>query len=370
MRFSCLSENLAKGLSIVSKAVSTKGSLPVLAHVLLKTEDGKVKLAATDLETGVVTWVGAKVEEEGAVTVPARLLSELVANLPSGKIELRAEKQTLTLRAPQAKSRLNGLAAEEFPPLPEIKGEAAFLLDSKDFPAAVSQVAFASASDESRPILTGVLIKGSGKNLSLVGVDGFRLAERRIDLADDLVKDLSMVIPSRALAEVARLTAHQENPVRVVLLPDENQVLFELEDSRVTSRLLEGQFPDYKKIIPPTFSSKAKLLTEDFLKAVRLAAIFARDSASIVRLKLESSQPLTLFANTAEVGENRTKVEAQIEGEPLEIAFNSKYLTDVLSNLQSEEVIFEASGPLNPGVIKPSPATDYLHLIMPVRTAS
>lgn len=369
MRFSCLSENLAKGLSIVSKAVSSKGSLPVLSHVLLKTEDGKVKLAATDLETGVVTWVGAKVEEEGAVTVPARLLSELVANLPPGKIEINTKKQGLTLRAPQVKSRLSGLAAEEFPPLPEVGGKTAFSLDPKVFPAAVSQVAFAAASDESRPVLTGVLLKGSGKNLSLVGVDGFRLAERKLNLSKDLAKDLSMVIPSRTLAEVARLAAHQENPVRVVLLPEENQILFELEDSRITSRLLEGQFPDYEKIIPPSFNTQAKLLTEDFLKAVRLASIFARDSASIVRLRLDSAGPLVLSANTAEVGENRTKVEARIEGEALEIAFNSKYLTDVLSNLQSEEVIFEASGPLNPGVLKPSPATNYLHLIMPVRTA-
>ena len=376
MKFSCLSENLAKGLSIVSKAVSTKGSLPVLAHVLLKTEDGKVKLAATDLETGVVTWVGARVEKEGAVTVPARLLSELVANLPQGKIEISAEKQRLTLRAPQIKSRLNGLSADEFPPLPDvpeapsIKGEAAFLLDSETFPAAVSQVAFAAASDESRPILTGVLIKGVGKDLSLVGVDGFRLAERKLCLSEDLAKELSMVIPSRTLAEVARLAAHQEEPVRVVLLPEENQVLFELQGSRITSRLLEGKFPDYKKIIPPSFTTKAKLLTEDLLKAVRLAAIFARDSASIVRIKLEASQPLTLSANTSEVGENRTRVEAGVEGEPLEIAFNSKYLIDVLSNLQAEEVVFEASGPLNPGVLKPFGSSNYLHLIMPVRTAN
>lgn len=370
MKFSCLSENLAKGLSIVSKAVSSKGSLPVLSHVLLKTEDGKVKLAATDLETGVVTWVGAKVEEEGAVTVPARLLSELVANLPPGKIEISAEKQTLVLTAPHADSRLSGLAAEEFPPLPEVGGKTAFSLDPKNFPSAVSQVVFAAAADESRPILTGVLVKGSGKDLSLVGVDGFRLAERKLELSEELAKDLSMVIPSRALAEVARLAAHQENPVRVVLLPKENQVLFELEGSRITSRLLEGQFPDYEKIIPPSFNTQAKLLTEEFLKAVRLASIFARDSASIVRLHLDAEGPLVLSATTAEVGEGKTEVEAQIEGEPLEIAFNSKYLTDVLSNLASEEVIFEASGPLNPGVIKPSPTTNYLHLIMPVRTAS
>jgi DNA polymerase-3 subunit beta len=172
------------------------------------------------------------------------------------------------------------------------------------------------------------------------------------------------------LAEVARLSAHQEEPVKVTLLPEENQVLFELADSRITSRLLEGQFPDYEKIIPPSFNTRAQLATEEFLQAVRLASIFARDSASIVHLNLDAEKPLVLSATTAEVGEGKTEVEAKVEGEPLEIAFNSKYLTDVLSNLRSEEVIFEASGALNPGVIKPSPATNYLHLIMPVRTAS
>jgi DNA polymerase-3 subunit beta len=369
MRFSCLSENLAKGLSIVSKAVSSKGSLPVLSHVLLQTDDGRVKLAATDLETGVVTWIGAKIEEEGAVAVPARLLAELVANLPPGKIEIRAEKQNLILTAPHADSRLSGLAADEFPPLPEAGGKTVFSLDPKVFPAAVSQVVFAAASDESRPILTGVLVKGSGKNISLVGVDGFRLAERKLDLIEDLAEDLSIVIPSRTLAEVGRLSAHQEEPVRAILLPEENQVLFELEGSRITSRLLEGQFPDYEKIVPSSFNTRAKLLTDDFLKAVRLASIFARDSASIVRLNLESGKPLILSATTAEVGEGKTNVEAEVEGEPLEIAFNSKYLTDVLSNLQAEEVVFEASGALNPGVIKPAKSSDYLHLIMPVRVA-
>jgi len=203
----------------------------------------------------------------------------------------------------------------------------------------------------------------------LVGVDGFRLAERKLELPEDLAGELSIIIPSRTLAEVARLSSHQENPVKVVLLPEENQILFELEGSRVTSRLLEGQFPDYEKIIPPSFTTRGKLLTNDFLKAVRLASIFARDSASIVRLNLEAEKPLTLSATTAEVGEGKTEVEAKVEGEPLQIAFNSKYLTDVLSNLASEEVIFEASGSLNPGVIKTSPAENYLHLIMPVRTA-
>jgi len=370
MKFSCLSENLAQGLSIVSKAVSSRGSLPVLSHVLLKTEDGRVKLAATDLETGVITWIRAKVDEEGGTTVPARLLLELVNNLPPGKVEISTEKQILTLTTPGVQSRLNGLAAEEFPPLPEAEGKKVLSLDPKEFLQAVSQVAFAAASDESRPILTGILVRGSGKELRLVGVDGFRLAERKLGLPQELSEDLSMVVPAKTLSEVARLAVQQEEPVRVVLLPEENQILFELEGVRITSRLLEGQFPDYKKIIPPSFDTQAKLSTEEFLKAIRLTAVFARDSASVVRLRLAADKPLVLSANTAEVGEGKTEVEAKIEGESLEIAFNSKYLTDVLSNLQSEEVVFEASGPLNPGVIKPPQSSNYLHLIMPVRTTS
>jgi len=370
MKFSCLSENLVWGLSVISKAVSAKGSLPVLSHVLLQTEGGKVKLAATDLETGIVTWVGAKVEEEGAVSVPARLLMDLVANLPPGKIEVRSEDQSLILTAPGADSRLYGLAAEEFPPLPKMEGEQKLSLDPKEFSAAVSQVSFAAATDESRPILTGILLKGSGKRISLVGVDGFRLAEKRLSLAEELAEEISLVVPARTLVEVARLSSRQEAPIQVALLPRESQILFGLDGVRITSRLLEGQFPDYEKIIPSSFTTRAQLPTGDFLQAVRLASIFARDSASVVRLQLDAEKPLVLSANTAEVGEGKTEVEAKVEGEPLQIAFNSKYLTDVLSRLQSEEVVFEATGALNPGVIKPVGSSDYLHIIMPVRTTS
>lgn len=374
MKFSCLSENLAHGLSTVSKAVSAKGSLPILSHVLLKTDEGRILLGATDLETGIVTWVGAKVEEEGGVTVPARLLSELVASLPPGKIELKVDKgQTLQLTSPEARSRLNGLDAGEFPPLPSSSGKRILNLAPKSFLRAVSLTSFASARDESRPVLTGTLIKGSGQELRLVGVDGFRLAEKKLLLSNPIEEKIHMVIPSQTLLEIARLGSRQggeEKEIVTTILPKENQVLFDLGDVRVTSRLLEGQFPDYEKIIPASFSSRVKLSTEEFLKAVRMASIFARDSAGIVKLRLEPEAPLTVSAATSEVGENVSRVEAKIEGDPLEIAFNSKYLTDVLSNLGSEEVVFEAGGPLNPGTIKPADADDYLYVLMPIRTTT
>lgn len=374
MKFSCLSENLAQGLSIVSKAISAKGSLPILSHVLLKTDEGRLQLGATDLETGIVTWVGAKVEEDGGVTVPARLLSELVSHLPPGKIELTADdKKILTLSAPQAHSRLNGMDAGEFPPLPSAAGKRVLNLSPQDFLRAVSLTSFASARDESRPILTGILVKGSGRELRLVGVDGFRLAEKKLPLAKDLEEDVSMVIPAPTLLEVARLGSRQgegEEGIAVTILGKENQVLFDLGSVRITSRLLEGPFPDYEKIIPRSFSSQVKLSTEEFLKAVRLASVFAKDSAGIVKLKLKPGELLTISANTSEVGDNVSRVEATIEGEPLEIAFNSKYLIDVLSNLDCDEVVFEAGGPLNPGIIKPADSEDYLYVVMPVRTAS
>lgn len=372
MKFSCLSENLAQGLSVVSKTTSTKGSLPVLSHILLRTEDGRLRLGATDLETGVVTWVGGKVLEEGGLTVPARLLWELISQLPPGKIEIAAQNQVLTVRTdpPYTKSKLYGLAADEFPPFPEPEGQKLFSLGPKVLAEAVSKVAFAAAHDESRPILTGVLVKGEATDLHLVGVDGFRLAEKKISLPKPLSENISLVIPARTLSEVVRLAGNTEEPITATLLSEENQTLFSLNGARIVCRLLEGQFPDYEKIIPASFSTRAEIPTEDFLKAVRLAAVFARDSASVVKISLVPDQPVTFSANTQEVGEHQTEVEAKIEGEPLQIAFNSKYLTDLLSNLGDEGVVFEASGPLNPGVFKPASSADYLHLIMPVRTTA
>jgi DNA polymerase-3 subunit beta len=371
MKFSCLSENLAKGLSIVSKAVSSRGSLPVLSHVLLQTEDGRLKLGATDLETGVVTWVGGKVLEEGGLTVPARLLWELVSQLPSGKMEIASQKQVLTVRTeqPYTKSRLHGLPADEFPPFPAPKGQKLFSLTPKVLAEAVGTVAFAAARDESRPILTGVLVRGEASDLRLVGVDGFRLAEKRIVLDEPLSESVSLVIPAKTLSEVVRLGGSAEEPLTAMLLPEENQTLFSLSGAKVACRLLEGQFPDYEKIIPASFSTRAEIPVADFLKAVRLAAVFARDSASVVKMALAPDQPITFSANTQEVGEHKTTLEAKVEGEPLEIAFNSRYLTDLLSNLGDEGVIFEAGGPLNPGVFKPVSSSDYFHLIMPVRIA-
>lgn len=371
MKLSCLQENLSGGVSVVSRSVATKGSLPVLSNILLQTEAGRLKLSATNLETGIVTWVGAKIEKEGALTIPARILSDLISSLGPGKLDLQTDGQVLTIEAKGAHSKINGMAAEEFPTLPVVGEDPLLTIDPKVFSEAVGQVAFAAAADDSRPILTGILIKSQGTTLTLVAVDGFRLSERKITLTTEPKKEVSLVIPARTLGEVARLVSGDSEPLHLYVAEAENQVIFKTSAFEISSRLLEGEFPDYEKIIPKSFGSSAAMETTDLMKAVRLAAIFAKDSANIVKLKfLPEAGKIVLSANTAEVGENETELESKVEGEAGEIAFNAKYLVDCLSNLDAEKITIHFGGPLSPGLVRMDGREDFLHLVMPVRIQS
>lgn len=370
MKFSCLQENFNRGISIVNKAVATKGALPVLSNILLEARKNGLKLSATDLETGIVTQVGAKVEKEGAVTVPARILSDFVSSLPPSTIEIAMENQILSLVSEKARSRIHGLAAEEFPPLPQAAAVSSFKIPAVEFANAVAQVVYAAATDESRPVLAGVLIRGGEgeKELVLAGVDGFRLAERRMPLAEPLPQRIDIVIPGRTLREVMRIAGADEGHLAIDIIDDDKQIVFSKADTVISARLLEGAFPDYNQIIPKSFVTKAIFNREELLQAIRLAAIFARDSASIVKLTLDSKEErLVLSANTQEVGDSAVTIEGRIEGSGGEIAFNSKYLTDCLSNLSDEEISFEMNETLNPGMIRPVGVDSYLHLVMPVR---
>lgn len=368
MRFSVLQENLSQGLSTVGKAVATKGSLPVLANVLIATDEGRLKLAATNLETGIITWVGAKVEENGAVTIPARLLTEFVGNLPPEQINGAVANNLLTITTPTASSTFNGVDAAEFPALPQYPSETSLTFDPKLLAAAISEVAFAAAADEGRPILTGVLLKVTGEQAVLVGVDGFRLAERRITLSPAAKKDFSVVIPARTLQEIVRLLGAEKGTIEAAMIPEGNQVVFKGENILVFSQLLEGEYPDYAKIIPAEHSLTATFNRDELQKSVRLASVFARDSTSIVKFKVEPEEGrIKVSAAASELGEGMSQLAAQIEGEGLTIAFNSRYLADLLTNLKSEELVLTTAGNLAPAVFRPVGREDYLHIIMPVR---
>jgi DNA polymerase-3 subunit beta len=381
VKVSCLQENLAKGLSIVGRAVATRSTLPVLSNVMLATDGARLKLSATNLEIGIVCWIGAKVEEDGSITVPARLLTDFVNSLPPERIdmELTVRTQTLNLKCARFEANIKGIDAQEFPLIPTAGEDNKISLDPSMLRQMIDQVAFAAATDESRPILTGVLAKFQGEQLTLAAADGFRLSVRTTHFAEPVSGPVTVIVPARALAELSRIcgeqsrtvSGEQEQPIEVTITPARNQALFHMTNVDLVSQLIEGNFPDYNQIIPKSYSTRTVVSTGDFLKAAKTANIFARDAANIVRVEIVPGGELapgriTLTATSAEVGDNVGEIDAVIEGEEMEIAFNAKYLIDVLSVVDAAQVALETTTASSPGVIKPVGSEDFTHVIMPM----
>ncbi|MDQ6795591.1 MAG: DNA polymerase III subunit beta [Chloroflexota bacterium] len=372
MKLSVMQENLARGLSVVSRAVSTRSTLPVLANVLLKTEDAGLKLTATNLEIGITYWVPGKIESDGATTVPAKLLTDYVNALQGGErvdLELTAG-ETLHLRAGRSESHLKGIDADEFPAIQTAGERPTTRIAQNVLRQALEETAFAAASDEARPILTGVLARFEGSTLTLAAADNYRIAVKTIPILDP-VAETSVVIPARALNELARILADVDEPVDIVLAQARNQILFHLEGVDLVSRLIDGQFPNYQQVLPQSHTTRAVLDREELLRAVRPAALIAHESANIVKLQIEANgnAGITVSAN-AEVGDHVGQVEAAVEGDGTTIAFNARYLADVLTNVDAEQFALELNGPLSPGVFRPIGDDQYVHVVMPVRTTS
>jgi len=373
MKISCLQENLAKGLGIVGRAVSPRSTLPVLGNVLLATDAGRLKLSATNLEVGINCWIGAKVEEEGTTTVPARTLIDLVNALPPEQVdmELVVRTQTLNLRAGRSESNIKGIDAQEFPLVPVPEGEGGIPIEPDVLRTAIQQVAFAAATDESRPILTGVLAKFGESQLTLAAADGFRLSVRTFPLPQSIADPFSIIVPARALVELSRISGDQKEPVVITVTPTRNQVIFQLTDIVLVSQLIDGNFPDYRQIIPRDLTTHTVVDTAAFLKACKTALIFARDAAHIGRLHIKPSSELApghmvVSATSAETGDDVSELDASIEGEEIEIAFNVKYLIDVLSVADSPQVALDTTTSSSPGVIRPVGEADFTHVIMPM----
>jgi DNA polymerase-3 subunit beta len=367
-----MQENLARGLSVVSRAVSTRSTLPVLANVLLKTEDAGLKLTATNLEIGITYWVPGKIDSDGATTVPAKLLTDYVNALQGGErvdLELTAG-QTLHLRAGRYESHIKGIDADEFPAIQTAGDRPTTRIAQNVLRQALEETAFAAASDEARPILTGVLARFEGDTLTLAAADNYRIAVKTIPILDP-VPETSVVIPARALNELVRILSDIDQPIEIVLAQARNQILFHLEGIDLVSRLIDGQFPNYQQVLPQSHTTRAVLDREELLRAVRPAALIAHESANIVKLQIEANghAGITVSAN-AEVGDHVGQVEAAVEGDGTTIAFNARYLADVLTNVDAEQFALELNGPLSPGVFKPVGDDRYVHVVMPVRTTS
>ncbi len=373
MRVSCLQENLAKGLSIVGRAVATRSTLPVLSNILLATDQGRLKLSATNLEIGITCWIGAKVEEDGAMTVPARTFVDLVSALPAERVdmELVVRTQTLNLKCGRFENNVRGIDATEFPLIPTADDDKAIRIDPEVLRTLVNQVVFAAATDESRPILTGVLARFDNDKVTFAASDGFRLAVRTAPLLEPVPAPLSVIIPARALAELGRISGDQEDPVTINITPSKSQVLFHLDHIELVSQLIDGNFPDYTQIIPKKKETRTVVGTAELLKACKAANVFARESANIVKLTIEPGSELapghiTVQATSAETGDNVGEMDATVEGTPIQIAFNVKYLIDMLSAANAAQVALETSTPSSPGKFVPVGDDSFLCVVMPM----
>jgi DNA polymerase III subunit beta len=371
MKVSLLQENLAKGVMMVGRMVASKAQLPVLSNILLVTESGKLRVSATNLETGMNVWISSKIDEPGKITVPAKIFMELVSSLPKETVILETEGEKIKVTCGKFKATVNGILAEEFPEVPSLKsgskkGVESLKIKTSVFESFIDQVAMAAGVDEARPIFTGVKWE-IGKNIKLAATDGYRLSVKKIKGVSWSGEKKEMIVPAKALMEITKIVSKvDDDEVLVAVTDKDKQLILALKDVEVVTRLIEGEFPDFEKIIPTTASSTVELDREELTQAVRAVAIFARDSANIVKFKV-TDKYLLISANAPQVGENEVGVSVERKGEETEIAFNSRYLLEILSLVKAERLTLSMSGPLNPGVFREVPDQDFLHIIMPVR---
>ncbi len=374
MKVTVLQENLARGLGIVSKAVSPRSTLPVLANVLIASDEGRLRLSATNLEMGITCWIPARIDEEGSTTVPARTFGDLVSTLPSDQVLLKLDVQTQTLnvRGGTSTNDIKCIDAQEFPPLPVPDFDGAVQINVGDFREMIHQVAFAASSDEARPVLMGVLVQVDKDKLTMAAADGFRLSVRKAVLSTPSPAPVSAIVPSQALKELARVATDGEEPIYMVLPKGRGQVVFRVKDVEVVSQLIDGTFPDYQQIIPRSYKSRTLVSTSSLLKACKQAEIFAREGSNVARFNIKTAQSdmqpseVEISATSEETGKNETIVEATVDGSGVLIAFNVKFLREALEVIKTPNVALETSAANAPGVVRPVGDEDFLHVIMPM----
>lgn len=368
MKLQISQENLNQGLSIASRFVSSRPQLPILSSILLSVDNGKLRLSATNLELGINIWLGAKIEKEGSLAMPAKEMAEFVSYLSTQNVDLVSEKDNqLTISSSQATASFVGMRADEFPQIPKLDKQSSFSLPLKGLSEAVSQVGFAAASDETRPVLEGIFWQFGNGEYSMVATDGYRLSLKKVVLEQKSGEEKSaFLVPAKTLSEVIRLG--KQETVQIGLTKGQNQAIFAFPQMEISSRLLEGEFPEYEKIIPQSTKTKVFLNKDDFAQSVKIASVFARESANIVLLNIDK-QEITITANAPQVGENKTSLPVKAEGEPVKIAFNFKFLLDFVNAVPADkkDIIIELNDSLSPTVFKIDGDDTWLHIIMPVR---
>ncbi len=364
MKLQVTQENLNKALATVARVASSRGTLPILANVLIKTVNNRLSIAATNLDIAITHYIGAKVEDEGAITVPARLMQDFVSSLPAGVIKLDLDEFRLHIVTDQYQSVVNGAGAEEFPVMPAIAGGTTWTVPVETLKRSLQQVIIAASSDEARPVLTGVYIHTSEGKLYMAATDSYRLAEKKLM---EQKQDVQLLVPVSAMQDLLRIVSDTDAS-DVTVTHDEQQVLFTVGDVELVARLIEGKYPDYRKLIPSTFATTATLKRADFLNVTKVSSLFARESAGSITIHIdETKQELSIKSVASQLGENTATAVAKITGEG-SITLNSRYLLDALHVLSGDEVILSFNGKLEPSVLRDPAANDYTHIIMPLKS--
>jgi DNA polymerase-3 subunit beta len=372
MKVQVLQENFQRGLAIVSRAVPSQTSLPIAANVLVGTDGGRLKLSATDLDISISAWIGARVDSEGVTTIPARLLNDFVAQLPAETtdIELPDGERQVRIACARHEATINIMNADDFPAIESLTEGISIDSNAAELKHAIDRVEFAAANDDTRPVLTGVSFKTDGETLTLAAADGFRLAVADVALANAPTEALDIIVPARALRELSRLMGDSDDAFVIRVNNEKTKILFGRPDFEIVAQLVQGTFPNYQQLIPSEWSTRTIIDADQFSRSARIAAVLARDGSGIVRVQItpegdDSSGKLVLSARADEIGDNQNELEAQVEGEAAQIAFNSRYLKDVLDAL-SGDIALETTSPSSQGVFRSVNDDSYLHVVMPM----
>ncbi|MBU0707883.1 DNA polymerase III subunit beta [Patescibacteria group bacterium] len=366
MKFTCLHENLNKGLNQVSHLASKNISLPILNNVMIVCEGGVIKLSATNLEIGVNTIIRGKVEEEGKITIPAKTIADYINLLSDDKVEISSQDNSLFIASRNTKTIIKGQGVEEFPLIPLVEQKEAYYIKTKEFKKAISQTVYAVAQDESRPEISGVFLSISGETATLVATDSYRLAEKKVKLTKTSKKNIAIIIPTRTILELSRILSEEVNQLEMYF--NDNQIMFVCEGVEIISRIIEGQYPDYKQIIPQEYKTTASFSREGMVKAVKGAALFSKTGINDVNIKIDpTGNKLIISSANTQLGESVAEFKAEVVGEANEIVFNHRYLLDGLSNLESSEATISLINRSNPGALMAKGDNEFTYIIMPIK---
>lgn len=363
MKFQVTQDNLNKALGNVARVATGRNALPILSNVLIKTIDNRVCVAATNLNIGITHYIGSKVATEGAITVPARLTQDFVSSLPKGVIDLKLDETKLHITTEKYNSTINGTLADEYPVMPVIKDGKSWIAKAQDLKKALAQVIISASGDDARPILTGIYLYTKNKELYAAATDSYRLSERKIM---KLNQEVDLLIPASSIQDLLRIIPDDAEEMSIT--HDDQQVLFAVGDTELVTRLIEGNYPDYQKLIPKNFNSSATLAKADFINIAKVSSLFARESAGSITIELsQSPSKVSIKAIASQLGENTAEADAEVEGEG-SITLNSRYVIDALNSIDDQQVTISFNGKLEPCVIRPAETTDYTHVIMPLKS--